>query len=41
MVEGEASLSGVEGREDIGLEAGSSSTTVVRVLICNACKAGL
>jgi hypothetical protein len=32
-VEGEASLSGVDGREDIGVRAGSSSSTVVMVLI--------
>jgi hypothetical protein len=41
MGEGEASLSGVEGREDIRLGVGSSLATIVRVLIRSACKAGL
>ena len=40
-MESEASLSGVEGGEDIELGFFSSLATVVRVLICNTYKAGL
>jgi hypothetical protein len=42
MGEGKASLSGVKGREDMELGVGSSpSAIVIKVLIRNACRAGL